>query len=206
MLPILAWVAATVAALILAAIALILVLLAVPVEFRAMGDAETERATLWFRWLFGAVRVPLTGRTRDHEKNRRRTAKHPTAKRHTSKKDSEKRPRRPKPSEIPMIFDAAQKLLPRVLRRFTTSADADVHFGLDDPADTGLIWGVTAPFLLRYIGRAGIRVRPVFSGAALTLDGRVAVNVVPVTVAVPLLQFFFSRDGRMTVRILRGRS
>jgi hypothetical protein len=91
------------------------------------------------------------------------------------------------------------------VRRFTVAAQGDVRLGLSDPADTGTLWGVSAPFLVPFTERLGLRVQPSFVGAECSFTGQAAVAVVPVTVVVPVLRFGLSREGRVVIGILRGR-
>ena len=59
---VLLWLLAAVAGFIAAIVALLLVVLAVPLGVRATRSAESDRVVVTARWLFGVVRIPLTGR------------------------------------------------------------------------------------------------------------------------------------------------
>lgn len=208
---VLLWLLAAVAGFIAAIVALLLVVLAVPLGVRATRSAESDRVVVTARWLFGVVRIPLTGRAsgapdapapgRTKRGTRRGTGRRPPRSAATHN-----RSRRPALEEIPIMVRAVLILLKRVLRRFTVAADGDVSIGLSDPADTGIVWGISAPLLRRLGEGVGLRVQPSFAGAHFSFTGRATVEVVPVTVALPVLRFLLSHDGRTVVRVLRGRA
>jgi hypothetical protein len=208
---ILLWLITAVVGLVVTIGALLLVLLAVPVGVRVTKTVDSERIMVKAHWLWGVVSIPLTGRhrktndtkTRDTRKRRKRRATDEHTKRHH---DASHRSRRPAPEEIPVIVRTVTILLRRIVRRFKVAAEGELRIGLSDPADTGILWGVSAPFLVPFTERVGLRVQPSFVGAECSFTGQAAVEVVPATVVVPVLRFGLSRDGRTMVRILRGRA
>lgn len=203
---ILLWLLAVVAGLIAAIVALLLVVLAVPLGVRATRNAESDRVMVSARWLFGVVRIPLTGRAPQAPGRAKRARRRGTGRRTPRSAATGDRSRRPAPEEIPVIVRAVITLLKRVVRRFKVAADGDVYIGLSDPADTGLLWGMSAPLMLRLGEGVGLRLQPSFAGAQFSFTGRATVQVVPVTVALPVLRFLLSPDGRTVVRILRGQA
>lgn len=203
---ILLWLITAVVGLVVTIVALLLVLLAVPVGVRVTKTVDSERIMVKAHWLWGVVSILLTGRhrtTRDTRKRRKRRATDEPTKRHH---DAGHRSRRPAPEEIPVIVRTATALLRLILRRFKVAAEGELRIGLSDPADTGILWGVSAPFLVPFTERVGLHVQPSFVGADCSFTGQAAVEVVPATVVVPVLRFGLSRDGRTMVRILRGRA
>lgn len=203
---ILLWLLAAVVGLIAAIVALLLVVLAVPLGVRATRSVGSDRVMVNVRWLFGVVRIPLTGRAPDAPGRTKRARRRGPGRRNPRSAATHNRSRRPALKEIPVIVRAVVTLLKRVVRRFRVAADGDVSIGLSDPAYTGIVWGMSAPLLLRLGEGVGLRVQPSFAGAHFSFTGRATVEVVPVTVALPVLRFLLSHDGRTVVRVLRGRA
>ena len=82
-----------------------------------------------------------------------------------------------------------------VLRIDTVRCDARV--GLEDPADTGALYGALAP--IRYVCRGServqLRVEPVFDGPTLTGRAELVVSAVPLRLVPPLLRFGWQAFG-----------
>ncbi len=75
----------------------------------------------------------------------------------------------------------------------------DGEFGLDDPADTGRVWGMLAPLLYAVPPLAGVAtVRPRFDGATLSGDAEATLRLVPAALLPPALRFAWTvaRGGR----------
>lgn len=200
------WLLTVVVGLVAAIIGVLLVLLAVPVGVRVTRTAGSERVMVKAHWLWGVVRISLTGRKRNSHGAQTRRGRRAIGRQKKRQHDPDDRSRQPALKDIPVIVRTIAKLLNRILHRLKVAADGDMHIGLSDPADTGIFWGVSAPYLLRFTERVGLRVQPSFGGAEFAFTGRAAVEVVPVTVVVPVLRFVLSRNGRTVVRILRGRA
>ena len=82
---------------------------------------------------------------------------------------------------------------------------ADFRVGLDDPADTGLLFALIGP-LIFFLGSSRvheIRVQPSFEDEAV-FEGylRGAVRLVPIQLVVPLLRFVFSLATLRLIKIL----
>ncbi len=61
-----------------------------------------------------------------------------------------------------------------------------VRFGLSDPADTGAIYGMLAPFVLPM---QSVRLSPVFDDETMSAKGRVCVFVTPIALVPPISRF-----------------
>lgn len=88
------------------------------------------------------------------------------------------------------------RFIKRILRQIKIrELVANLKVGLDNPADTGLLFAFAAPFnlLLSHFSPHRIRVEPSFASDTL-IEGRLcgAVRLRPVQLAVPLLGFAFS--------------
>lgn len=81
--------------------------------------------------------------------------------------------------------------------------DLDLRLGLDDPADTGRLWGLTGPVaaLLTLPSSARIAVTPEFAEPLLHLDAHTEVRIVPAALLGALLTFLLSP---VTFRALRA--
>ncbi|MCP4384565.1 MAG: DUF2953 domain-containing protein [Hyphomicrobiales bacterium] len=89
-------------------------------------------------------------------------------------------------------------LLSELIRRFRIfQIRAEGEFGLDDPADTGVVFGLLAPFVYGIPRTSGISldVRPVFGQPCLSgrLDATVAVS--PATLLPPVFRFAWRTFG-----------
>ena len=80
-----------------------------------------------------------------------------------------------------------------------------IRVGLDDPADTGRLYGCLYPFsrVLSGIVHSDIDLRPDFSGAHLTFDGHARVRLVPARVLGPAVAFTFSRPTLRAIWMAR---
>ena len=88
------------------------------------------------------------------------------------------------------------RLIKRILRHIRVrELVANLKLGLDNPADTGLLFAFAAPFnlLLSHLSPHRIRIEPSFASDTL-IEGRLygTVRLRPVQLAVPLLGFAFS--------------
>jgi len=157
----------TVAALAVGAAAL----LSVPVEF--LFDIRHEaawRANVRLRWMFGLLNVPITGGKRPEKK----TPKRPKKRRKTRSGGSRL---------MRMILDAGFR---RRFARFVRDVLAALRprdlwlrlrLGLDDPAETGMLWAVVGP--VTAWAPARLDVAPVFPGPAFDLASHGRVRLIP---------------------------
>ncbi|MEM9587325.1 MAG: DUF2953 domain-containing protein, partial [Planctomycetota bacterium] len=74
------------------------------------------------------------------------------------------------------------------------SLDIQMRLGLDDPADTGRLWGVIGPVstLLASIPKAHVWIEPQFSHAALSVRGQGCLRIIPLQTAWVCLTFCLS--------------
>ena len=84
------------------------------------------------------------------------------------------------------------RLIARIAARVKFEAvDANISFGLPDPADTGMIYGALTP-LVRLVGAAGrshIALYPDFNDVVFNGHGRIAVRFTPVALIPPMFSF-----------------
>jgi len=106
-------------------------------------------------------------------------------------------------ADIPRIARVVVTLLRGILGRFVITADGDLYAGLEDPADTGILWGEGYALVQALHRRTGLRVHPVFDGGTLAFTGTAALRVVPITLLFPVLSVALSRDGRAVIRAIR---
>ena len=80
--------------------------------------------------------------------------------------------------------------------------DAHLRMGLDDPADTGMLYSVLWPILipLNYIGSSNVRMDLSFEEAILDFTGQGHVRVVPAQMLWAVLLFGLSPAGLRVIR------
>lgn len=100
------------------------------------------------------------------------------------------------------------KLVRRIFSRIKVrDLDARLRIGLDDPADTGMLYSALWPALipLTYTGSTRVRMELSFEEPALELAARGRIRVFPIRMVWPMLAFALSPAGlrmmkRMVVR------
>jgi len=171
--------------------AALLLLLAVPVDvgFEVHRRERTE-SRVRIGWLWGRVRFPVSDGG----------DKAPRTKR--PKRRRARKPGRPSPGRR-VIAMARSPHFPRRALRLVRDLSARVRFstlecsarlGLDDPADTGRLWGLLGPVaaLLALPRAARVELSPEFGGALFHLDARGEARVVPAAVLVTVLAFLLA--------------
>jgi len=141
-------------------------------------------------WLFGLVRVRLPpGRPRKEKK--------PPKPRRKKKRAADSRLAR---RGLAVLRNAAfrrrvLRFMGRVLRSFRMR-DVAVHvrLGLDDPADTGRLWGLAGPAvaLLEMCPGVKAELEPSFPNACFEADARGTLRVMPLQLAYVTLMFVLS--------------
>lgn len=170
---------------------LIVLVLSVPVDlafdFKTGGDGRTA---LRVEWLFGLVGKSLLPR-----------------------KKPRKRKKRGFGSVLSyMALVRTRGVVPafvRLVRRMISSfhirqLSADLRLGLDDPADTGTVYGLLWPaFVLpiKYTS-AKLRMEPVFDGPVFEAALRGEVRVFPAEVVANVLRFVFSPSGLRLIKAM----
>ena len=176
---------------IIAGIVLFIVLvLSIPVDM-ALDLEATERAGSKMRvgWLFGLFWKDIRGRRR--KKPRKKG----------------KREMRPILSMLRVrgLPEGILKLARRILGRFKVGQmDVDIRLGLDDPADTGMMYSVLWPLLVPVnpFGPVNFRLEPAFDEPTFeaSLHGRA--RVYPIQMVGPVLRFVFSPTGWRAIKAM----
>lgn len=170
---------------------LLIALLAIPMNigFSAALDAPDQpfRMGARLRWAFGFIDVPLQKK------------KPLTTRRKSPPKPQRKKQRRSrfKPSRLlanPAFWERTKRLLGRLMRAVHWHAfRLHARFGLDDPADTGRVFGAVGALAAVLVpSRADVTIDPVFEGPALTLQSEGEIRFVPLRVIGILLGFGLS--------------
>lgn len=186
---------------VVAGILLVIVLvLSVPVDlvfdFRTGGD---RKAVLRVEWLFGLVGKRLLPRKKPEKP---RKAEKP--------RKSKRRDLRSFLSYVALVRTRGVLTgFVRLVRRMVGSLhirqiDADLRLGLDDPADTGIVYGVLWPALVLPVMSSSIKLRmePVFDSPTFeaALQGRV--RVFPAEMVANVLRFVFSLSGLRLIKAM----
>ena len=158
-------------------------LLAIPVEIVFdVRRHEILDGSVSIGWLFGIIRAPLPINSSAPSSER---PKKKIGKEQKKRKDGSRR-------AILVIRNAPfRQRVVRFIREFlhainVTGLTLRARLGLDDPADTGMLWGFIGPLsgLLATIQNAVIRIEPEFMYETFELEGKGKVRLVP-------LQFIF---------------
>lgn len=195
-----------------AALLSMLMLLAIPVTISfsvVRRDGFSGRIT--FGWLFGLLRISPSIPTGAGRK-RRRPARAPAESAESAGPDVTGESGGPKAPSARTSADgkrASAERLRRVLKtrgfvrgvlRFLRDMARRVRFvslhvagrfGLDNPCDTGRLWGTFCALTGFFHGaeRVRLRVEPDFDEAVFELDGRGEVRIIPVTLFLPFIRF-----------------
>lgn len=173
-------------------------LLAVPVDvvFAVQRDERFEgRVTIG--WLFGVVRIPVRpAHARAKPKKAKRARAH----------------RVPRRGHNVSAMLRSEGFLGRLVSLFHHLATRihirrlrlHVRLGLDDPADTGQLWGIVGPlaWAVPVPAVADVAIEPEFTGAVFRFDGEGAVRIVPIEILATLTAFALSP---VTWRAFRAR-
>ena len=179
-----------------------LALLAIPVEvtFSAHRREGWKGGFCAVGWLFGAVKLRLFPRTIAKRTHPQR------AKNHSRSKGV---------GRIRSLLQAEQ-FAGRLLRlgwRLRScirirELNLNVRLGLDDPADTGQVWGMVGPLVatLRLPSVTHITISPDFAGEVLEIDAQGHVRVIPLQLLAVILVFVLSPVTLRAFRDLRIRA
>jgi hypothetical protein len=182
-----------------AALLLCLVALAaVPVDLIFFVQRRASfRKELSLGWMWGLIRIPVTGwRKRARPRVRKRAAKPRFASRAVSA----------------LRYAAFRRRLLHFAGGIFRSLHARnlvlrLRFGMDDPADTGRLWalacGVIVP--LRIASPAVVDVAPEFAGECLELDAGGTIRFVPARLAIVSMLFLLSPATLRAVWAMRRR-
>lgn len=172
--------------------------LAVPIDVVfAVQREDRFKGRITIGWLFGAVRIALP-------------PAHARAKQVKARRSQAQRGSRIGHKVSAVL--RSEGFLGRVLRLFRCLATRirvrrlrlHVRLGLDDPADTGRLWGIVAPltWAAQVPAGADLAIEPEFTGADFRFDGEGAVRIVPIELLATLIAFALSP---VTWRALRAR-
>lgn len=171
-----------------------IVVLAIPIDLAFTLQREERLQTrVTLGWLFGLVKIPLS------VKGEKAESTAPKKPRHTQS--------RRKLHMGAML--RSQGFLARVLRLLRRLKDC-VHIrhlrlhillGLDDPADTGQLWGIVGPLTLAVPVPAStdLSIQPEFTGATCQVNGEGVLRIVPIEIIGTLCIFALSP---VTIRAL----
>ena len=179
------WVLATLGSLAL----LIVLVLCIPLDLTLHIDIHGRlKVRTRLVWLFGLV-----------SKEIRRGEKKPRDK---SREAREKRKPRKKKRNVKTVFQILRtkgllkqfkRLLKDILTRFKIrDLRVNLRIGLDNPADTGLLFAIIGPITSLLKSPQHIRLQPAFDEAVLEGDLSGAVRLQPIQLVVPLLRFTLS--------------
>jgi hypothetical protein len=179
---------------------LLVVLLAIPVELKFdLRRWEGERkSSVALVWLFGAVRLPLSSKKRSKPEQPRKVEK---AKEGRSCAGAGRMLAMLQTEGFPgRVLTLARDLLRRIRIRVLS---LDARLGLDDPADTGQLWGVVGPLAAMLPSSRAIQVsiQPDFAAEVFEYQGRGHISIVPIQMLVLFLVFALSP---VTLRALRA--
>lgn len=173
-------------------ILLLIGLLAIPVELVfSIEHSARWRARIAVRGLFGLVRVRRTSGPRRRARETIRPAR----------KKVSRHLRRPRTGLLSALVDdpslrrRALRLLRDLIQAITVSGlRLRARLGLDDPADTGRLWGYLGAIRFALGGgpRLDVAVEPDFDQAVFALQGAGSVRFVPLRIIALCLGFVLS--------------
>lgn len=189
----------------LALLAVVIALLAVPLEwaFKVRQEQGQREASSQVRWLFGLVRV----RTKEAKGEAKPAPKKPEPKK--PRKEDKKRCK-----NSPLAAIRVDGFIGRVIslvRRLLASIhihhlNLQARLGLGDAADTGRLWAFIGPLgvLLAQPKATRVSIEPDFQKEVLdfTSDGRI--RVVPLKVVSIVLGFLLSRNTLRAWRAMKA--
>jgi hypothetical protein len=170
--------------------------LAIPIHLRFRVDrAERASYRVHLKWLFGLVRREL--------KRKAPPAVPPTKPEAKRKRARHRRRRGSELFGFLVRVEGLSRALARFIRRVGHSlaprdVALDVRLGLDDPADTGQLFGLLAPVVGVLASAAPIvelRVVPEFLEQAFLLHARGSIRIVPLALIAYTLALILSRPG-----------
>lgn len=187
---------------VIAILAVIVLLLCVPLDILLRVDVNGKpRFRMRLAWLFGLVSKELGREKKEPEEEKEAVERKP--------KPRDRRADARVMLEVLRtkgLFTQLGRLLRGLLSRVKIrELTADLTVGLDNPADTALLFGFVAPakLLLSYASPNKIRLEPSFADEAV-LEGYLsgAARVQPVQLVPPLIGFACSLPTMRAVKIL----
>ena len=171
----------------------ILVVLSIPVDMAFdVGGPGARRSRMRVGWLLGLLGKEI-GQRRKKPKER------------ASKR--EKKRLGAKPFLSLLVTQGAARALVKLSRRILSDVrvrhlDARLRIGLEDPADTGMLYSALWPVLvpLTYNSSAKVRMELSFEEPALDLAAHGLIRVFPIQMMWPVLLFALSPTGLRTMK------
>jgi hypothetical protein len=180
----------------------VVLLFAVPIDVAFVVRREEKlEGRVTVGWLFGLVRIPVAPASSPSPA----VTPHPVERKRAKRRPGKRRTRHVwsmlRTEGFPgRVFRLLRRLLARVhIRRL----HLQVRLGLDDPADTGRVWGVIGPLICTAPTPKGssVAIEPDFTGEAFHVIGEGAVRIVPIEIIATVLAFALSP---VTWRALRA--
>ena len=166
----------------------ILLLFSIPLDMAFdVGGPRAARSRIRVGWLFGLLGKEFGGgRTKPRERS----------------PDKKKKRRSAKPFLSPLVTTGVARGLLKLSRRILSGVrvrdlDARLGIGLDDPADTGMLYSALWPVLvpLTCNSSANVRMELSFEEPALELTARGRIRVFPIQMGWYVLLFALSPAG-----------
>lgn len=188
-------------------IVLPIVLLTIPLDIEYTYDSQAKLTSqIRISWLFGLVRIKSNSSIKEQKSAARMAS---LRVKETSKLRKPAMPKR-KSGKILLAVMTSEGLLRRVFRLLyevltvakIKQLQASVKFGLDDPADTGRLYGSLAPaFSILYaIPQVNFVAMPLFDRIGIDANMRTCIRVVPIHYIKAVLLFVFTKEFLRAVR------
>jgi len=161
---------------------LLVALLAIPITIAfQVNSKQSVKSSFTLVWLFGLVNI------KSRERNSKKTLNNKSA--HNSVQDNDK-PRNKERRQYafrliiqPELRQYILSFVPRVLRAITSNdVQVTIRIGLDNPADTGVLWGYMGPVAgwLGSLRNVSIGLVPEFSQAIFEFNGEGRLRFIPI--------------------------
>lgn len=184
-----------------------ILLLAIPIHIEYFYNNRVRlKSQMRLVWLFGLVRISSASSRKDKERAARTGGSRVKEKRKFHKSTRQKR----KSGKALLAAIASEGFLScvfRLLYQVLTVAkikqlQACVRFGLNDPADTGRLYGLLAPaFSILYaIPRVDFVATPVFDRVGVETNIQTRIRVVPIHYIKAVLLFVFTKESLRAAR------
>jgi len=180
----------------------LIVVLIVPVDiqFAYSSHAFTASRTR-IRWLFGLITFDVMNEDREFDKDKKKQ-KVKLEEKKTFRRKVKKRNQRAFKPAIVLAVVGSRGFIRRVtllIREIITVVEfkrmyCHFSFGLDDPADTGRIYGLLSPAIafLHLVPRVRFSFNPLFDRVALETEINADVRIVPMKFVLAIFSFLFS--------------
>ena len=190
-----------------------MLLLAIPLHIDYFYDNQAgPKSQMRLIWLFGLVRIRLKPSTKKkRSKVEKKGAKVIGGPQVKEKRTIHQLPgKKRKSGKVLLALITSEGLLRRVLKLLykilsiakIKQLQASVRFGLDDPAETGLVYGLLTPaFSLLYAyPRVDFVATPVFDRVGIETNIQTQIRVVPFNYFKAVLLFIFTKESLRAAR------